>query len=76
VRARSLESASGTPPFAQLILDSSGPEVEDLDYAPFTRHTLFVFFGGAEVGEALAGVSLVSVFFSPLAFLIGLEFLL
>jgi hypothetical protein len=37
VRARSLESVSGTPPFAQLILDSFGPEVEDLDDAPVTR---------------------------------------
>jgi hypothetical protein len=46
-------------------LDSFGPEVEDSDNAPFTRHTLFVFFGGAEVGEALAGVFLVSVLFPP-----------
>jgi hypothetical protein len=29
--------------------------VEDSDNAPFTRHTFFVFFGGDEVGEALAG---------------------
>jgi hypothetical protein len=43
VRARSLESVSGMPLFAQLILDLSGPEVEDSDDAPFTRHTLFVF---------------------------------
>ena len=50
VRARGLESVSGTSLFAQLILDSSGPGVEDSDDAPFTRHTLFVFFGGAEVG--------------------------
>jgi hypothetical protein len=49
--------------------------VEDPDDAPFTRHTLFVFFGGAEVVEALAGVFLVSVFFSPLALLIVFGFL-
>jgi hypothetical protein len=40
--------------------------VEDLDDAFFTRHTFFVPFGGDEVGEALAGVFLISVFFSPL----------
>jgi hypothetical protein len=51
VRARSLESMSRTPPFAQLILDSSGPGVE---------------VGGAEIGEALVGLFLVSVFYSPL----------
>jgi hypothetical protein len=56
----SLESVSGTPPFAQLILDSSGPRVEDSNDTPFTLHTLFVFFGDAEVSEALAGVFLVS----------------
>jgi hypothetical protein len=61
VRARSLESVSGTPPVAQLILDSSGPGVEDTDNTLFTCHTFFVFFGGDEVGEALAGVFLVSV---------------
>jgi hypothetical protein len=75
VRARSLESVSGTPLFAQLILDLSNPGVEDLDDAPFTRHTLFVFFSGTEVGEALAGVFLVSVFFSALALLIAFDFL-
>jgi hypothetical protein len=41
--------------------------VEDSDDAFFTRHTFFVFFGGDEVGEALAGVFLIFVFFSPLA---------
>jgi hypothetical protein len=46
VRARSLESVSGTPPVSQLILGSSGPGVEDSDDALFTRHTFFVFFGG------------------------------
>jgi hypothetical protein len=51
VRARNLESVSGTPPFAQLILDPSGPGVEDSDDTLFTRHTFFVFFGGAEVHE-------------------------
>jgi hypothetical protein len=30
-------------------------------------HTFFVFFGGDEVGEALAGVFLISVFFFPLS---------
>jgi hypothetical protein len=40
---------SGTLLFTQLILDLSGPGVEDSDDAPFTRHTFFVFFGGAEV---------------------------
>jgi hypothetical protein len=48
--------------------------VEDSGDAPFTCHTLFVFFGGAEVGEALTGVFLVSVFFSPLALLIAFSF--
>jgi hypothetical protein len=62
VRARSLESVSRTPSFAQLILDSSGSGVEDSDDALFTRHTFFVFFGGDEVSEALAGMFLVSVF--------------
>jgi hypothetical protein len=36
-----------------------------MDDAPFIRHTLFVFFGGAEVSEALVGVFLVSIFFPP-----------
>jgi hypothetical protein len=66
---------SGTPPFAQLILGSSGPGVKDSDDALFTRHTFFVFFGGHEVSEALAGVFLISVFFSPLALLIAFTFL-
>jgi hypothetical protein len=48
--------------------------VEDSDNAFFTRHTLFVFFGGDEVGEAFAGLFLVSVFFSPLALLIVFAF--
>jgi hypothetical protein len=56
---------SGTPLFPQLILDLSGPGVEDSDDTLLTRHTFFVFFGGAEVGEALAGVFLISVFFPP-----------
>jgi hypothetical protein len=62
---------SGTPPFAELILYSSGPGVEDLDDALFTYHTLYVFFGGAEVGEALAGVFLVFILFYSLALLIA-----
>jgi hypothetical protein len=41
--------------------------VEDSDDAPFTHHT-FVFFGGDEVGETLAGVFLISTFFAPLSF--------
>jgi hypothetical protein len=65
VRACSLESVSGTPLFAPLILDLSGPGVEDSDDAPCTRHTFFVFFGGTEVGETLAGVFLISDFFPP-----------
>jgi hypothetical protein len=48
--------------------------VDDSDNDPFTHHTLFVFFGGIEVGEALAGVSLVSIFFPPLALLIAFGF--
>jgi hypothetical protein len=56
---------SGTPLFPQLILDLSGPGVEDSDDTLLTRHTFFVFFGGAEVGEALAGVFLIFVFFPP-----------
>jgi hypothetical protein len=56
---------SGTPPVAQLILGSSGPEVEDSDNALFTHHTFFAFFGGDEVGEALVGVFLIYVFFPP-----------
>jgi hypothetical protein len=49
--------------------------VEDSDNALFTRHTFFIFFGGDEVSEALAGVFLIFVFFSPLALLIGFDFL-
>jgi hypothetical protein len=49
--------------------------VEASDNALFTRHTFFVLFGGDEVGEALAGVFLISIFFSPLALLIGFDFL-
>jgi hypothetical protein len=56
---------SGIPPVAQLILGSSGPRVEGSDDALFTRHTFFVFSGGDGVGEALAGVFLISVIFSP-----------
>jgi hypothetical protein len=56
---------SGTPPVAQLILGSSGPEVEDSDNALFTHHTFFAFFGVDEVGEALVGVFLIYVFFPP-----------
>jgi hypothetical protein len=48
-----------------MILDSSGPGVEDSNDVLFTRHTFFVFFGGHEVGEALARVFLISVFFPP-----------
>jgi hypothetical protein len=66
---------SGTPLVIQLILGSSGPVLEDSDDALFTRHTFFVFFGGGEVGEGLAGVFLISIFFSPLALLIGFDFL-
>jgi hypothetical protein len=66
---------SGTPPVAQSVLASSGPEVEDSDDALFTRHTFFVFFGGDEVSEALAVVFLISVFLSPLALLIGFDLL-
>jgi hypothetical protein len=62
---------SGTPPVAQLILGSSGLGVEDLNDAFFTHHTFFVFFGGDEVSKTLAGVFLISVFFSPLALLIA-----
>jgi hypothetical protein len=49
--------------------------VEDSDDAPFTCHTFFVLFGGDEVGEALAGVFLISIIFYPLALLIGFNFL-
>jgi hypothetical protein len=66
---------SGTPLFAQLILDSSGIGVENSDDAFFTRHTFFVFFSGDEVGEALVGVFVVSVFFPPLALLTSFTFL-
>jgi hypothetical protein len=65
VRARSLEYVSGTPPFAQLILDLSSLGVEDSDDTLFTCLTFFVLLGGAKVGEALAGVFLISVFFPP-----------
>jgi hypothetical protein len=51
--------------FSYLILDSSCPGVEDSDDAPFTHHALLVYFGGAEVDVALAGVFSVSVFFPP-----------
>jgi hypothetical protein len=43
VRARGLDSVSGTPPFAQLILGSSGPEVKDSDDTLFTRAHLLCF---------------------------------
>jgi hypothetical protein len=56
-------------------LDLSGLEVEDSYNAPFTCHIFFVFFSGTEVGEALVGVFLVFVFFSPLALLIAFGFL-
>jgi hypothetical protein len=56
-------------------MGSSGPGVEDSDDALFTRHTFFVFFGGDEVGEALAGMFLISVFFSPLSLLIAFDFM-
>jgi hypothetical protein len=46
-------------------MDLSGPGMDDSDDALFTRHTLFVFFGGVEVGEALAWVFLISVSFPP-----------
>jgi hypothetical protein len=49
--------------------------VEDSDDALFTRHTFFVFFGGDEVGEALEWVFLISIIISPLALLIGFNFL-
>jgi hypothetical protein len=49
--------------------------VEGSDDTLFTHHTFFVFFGGDEVGEALAWLSLISVFFSPLALLIAFDFL-
>jgi hypothetical protein len=65
---------SGTPPVSQLILGSSSLGVEDSEDALFTRHTFFVFFGGDEVSEALAGVFLISVFFSSLDFLIAFDF--
>jgi hypothetical protein len=66
---------SGTPSVAQLILGSSGPEVEDSGDALFTRHSFFVLFGGDEVGEVLAGVFLIFVFLPTLALLIDLDFL-
>jgi hypothetical protein len=49
--------------------------VEDSADGLFTHHTFFVFFGGDEVGGAFAGVSVIFVFFSPLALLIGFNFL-
>jgi hypothetical protein len=49
--------------------------VEDSDNALFTRQTFFVFFGGDEVSEALAGHVLDFCLLSPLALLIGLDFL-
>jgi hypothetical protein len=49
--------------------------VEDSDDALFTRHTFFVFFGGDEISEALAGLFLISVFLSPFGLLIGFDFL-
>jgi hypothetical protein len=49
--------------------------VKDSDNALFTHHTFFVLFGGDEVGKDLAGMFLISVFFSPLALLIGFDFL-
>jgi hypothetical protein len=49
--------------------------VDDLDDALFTRHTFLVFFGGDEVSEDLAGVFLISIFFSPLILLISFDFL-
>jgi hypothetical protein len=49
--------------------------VEDLDNALFTHHTFFVFFDGDKVGEALVGVFLISVFFSPLALLVSFAFM-
>jgi hypothetical protein len=39
--------------------------VEDLGDALFTGHTFLVFFGGDEVGQALAGLFMISVFFPP-----------
>jgi hypothetical protein len=48
--------------------------VEDSDNALLKRHTFFVNFSGDEVGEALMGVFLVSIFFSPLALLIAFAF--
>jgi hypothetical protein len=65
---------SETPLVAQLILGLSGPGVEDSGDTLSTHHTFFVFFGGDEVGEALAGVFSISVFFSPLALLVSFDF--
>jgi hypothetical protein len=48
--------------------------VEDSDDALFTRHT-FIFFGGDEVSEALAGVFLIFVFSPPLALLTAFDIL-
>jgi hypothetical protein len=54
-----------------LVLSQSGNSDDTL----FTRHTFFVLLGGDEVGEALAGVFLIFIFFSLLALLIGFDFL-
>jgi hypothetical protein len=48
--------------------------VEDSDDVLFTRYT-FVFFGRDEVSEALTGVFLISVFFSPLVLLVSFDVL-
>jgi hypothetical protein len=48
--------------------------VEDSNDVLFTCHTFFVSFSGDEVDGALAGVFLISVFFSPLALLIAFDF--
>jgi hypothetical protein len=45
--------------------------VGDSDNTLFTRYSFFVLFGGDEVGEALVGVFLISIFFSPLDLLIS-----
>jgi hypothetical protein len=48
--------------------------VEDSNDALFTHHTFFVFFGGDEVSEPLAGVFLICLLF-PLSFVDGLRLL-